>query len=608
MKSFIKNIFSTIIGMLIASIVSVFIMIALISLIVQGASRSATHAVVDNSILHMKLRGMIVEKHRPLDFDFFGGRSIFTEERAIGLYELSRSIDAAKTDSRIKGIYIEMRGFEAGWATLTSLHRKLEEFKATGKWIYTYADGYDAKSYYLATAANQIFIQPNGGFEFHGIGMSSPFLKGLLAKLELEPRIFRVGKFKSAIEPLILDHMSPENRKQNEELIGDIWNVVRTSTAKTAKLDDKRVDEIAGDLLAFSAPEAQKLGLVTEMIFEDVLEDRMREFTVGKDEELELVTPGQFLRDSTAAASVEGKGPKKIALVFAEGEIESGLGSRDSIGSEAFREDLIEAEEDEDVAAIVVRINSPGGSALASDVIWREMMKIDEETPVIISMGDVAASGGYYMASAGRYIFAEPTTITGSIGVFGVMFNTEKFFKNKTAVNFDRVVTHPYADIGNSNRPMSELEAKKIQGEVERVYTRFLDVVQEGRGYEKRTDLENIAEGRVWSGTRAKDIGLVDELGGLDAAIRKAAEFAEVKDYKVAIYPQQSDPVMQFLERFSGDAVRMWVSETLLGKEAASNLRALSRVAGQVTRDIPLSQIEMKPGIYTRMLKDVKIQ
>ncbi len=604
MKAFIKNIFATVIGMLIASLVSVFVFIAVITLIVQGASKKAMHSVVENSILHMKLRGAIVEKHRPLDFDFLGSRSIFSEDRTIGLYELNRAIDAAKTDARIKGIYIEMRGFDAGWAALSSLHRKLEEFKATGKWIYTYGDGYDEKSYYLATAANQIFIQPNGDFEFNGLGMSSPFLKGLLAKLELEPRVFRVGKFKAAIEPLILEHMSAENRKQNEDLIGDIWSEVRQATAKAAKVDDKRVDEIAGGLLAVSADEAQKLGLFTETIFEDLLEDRMRALTVGKDTELEFVTPGQLLRDSTATAAIEGKGPKKIALVFAEGEIESGLGSRDSIGSEAFREDLIEAEQDEDVAAIVVRINSPGGSALASDVIWREMMKVDESIPVIVSMGDVAASGGYYMASAGRYIFAEPTTITGSIGVFGVMFNTEKFFKNKAAVNFDRVVTHPYADIGNSNRPMSEFEAKKIQGEVERVYKRFLDVVQEGRGYEKREDLENIAEGRVWSGTRAKEIGLVDELGGLDAAIRKAAEFAEVKSYKVAIYPQQSDPIMQFFERFSGDAVRSWVSEALIGKEAARNLQALGRVAGQ----LPLSQIEMKPGVYTRMLKDVKIQ
>lgn len=604
MKSFIKNIFSTIIGMLIASIVTVFIMIGMISLIVQGVSKNAAHAVVDNSILHIKLRGSIVEKHRPLDFDFLGGRSIFTEEKTIGLYELNRAIDAAKKDSRIKGVYLEMRGFDAGWAALSALHRKLEEFKATGKWIYTYGDGYDEKSYYLATAASQSFIQPHGDFEFNGLGMSSPFLKGLLAKLELEPRVFRVGKFKAAIEPLILEHMSPENKKQNEDLIGDIWSEVRKSVSVATKLEEPKVDEIAGGLQAVSAAEAQKLGLITQAVFEDELEDKMRELTVGKDTELELVTPGQLLRDSTAAASLEGKGPKKIALIFADGEIESGTGSRDSIGSEAFREDLIEAEQDEDVAAIVVRINSPGGSALASDVLWREMLKIDESTPLIISMGDVAASGGYYMASAGRYVFAEPTTITGSIGVFGVMFNTEKFFKNKAAVNFDRVVTHPYADIGNANRPMSEFEASKIQGEVERVYSRFLDVVQKGRGYQNREDLEKIAEGRVWSGVRAKELGLVDELGGLDAAIRKAADFAKVSDYKVAIFPQQSDPILQFFERFSGDAVRSWFAEALVGKQAAKNLQALGRVA----EELPLSQVEMKSGVYMRMMKDVRIQ
>ncbi|RYZ73171.1 MAG: signal peptide peptidase SppA, partial [Proteobacteria bacterium] len=587
-----------------ASLVTVFILIGMVSLILSSASKSASHSVVENSILHMRLRGEIVEKHRPLDFNFLGNKSIFSEEKSIGLYELTRAIEAAKTDSRIKGIYIEMRGFGAGWATLTALHNKLEEFKATKKWIYAYGDRYDEKSYYLATAANQIFIQPHGEVEFNGLGMNQPFLKGLIAKLELEPRVFRVGKFKAAIEPLILDHMSAENRKQNEELLGDIWAEVRKSVATSSKIEEKRVDEIAGGLLAVSAEEGQKLGLFTETIFEDALEDRMRGFTVGKDEDLELVTPGQLLRDSTATAKLQGAGPKKIALVFAEGEIQSGIGSSDSIGSETFREDLIEAKEDEDVAAIVVRINSPGGDALASDVIWREMMKVDEKIPVVISMGDVAASGGYYMASAGRYIYAEPTTITGSIGVFGIMFNAEKFFKNKAAVNFDRVVTHPYADIGNATRPMTDLEASKIQGEVERVYKRFLDVVQEGRGYEKREDLESIAEGRVWSGTRAKEIGLVDEIGGLESAVKKAAEFANVKDYKIVMYPQQTDPIMQFIERFSGDAVRSWMGEVLLGKSGYANVRAL----GQVAEQIPLSQVEMKSGIYMRMLKDIKIQ
>lgn len=614
MKNFFKNILSTVIGILVASVVSILVFIAIVTLIYHGASRGTSGAIEKNSILDIHLRGQLVEKHRPLDFEIFGARSIFKEDRTIGLWELSRAIEVAKTDDRIDGLLLEMRDFDGGWANLTALHDKIVEFRATGKWVYAYGDHFDEKSYYLATAASKIFMEPHGALEFNGLSLSEPFVKGLLDKLEVEARVFRVGKFKAAVEPLILDKMSPENRKQNEELLGDIWATVRKSVAENQKLEEKRVDEIAGGLLAVSAEDAKKVGLVHELIFEDQLEESLKDITIYKnrkrpaekskasnDEENQLrtVSINQLLRDSRSVASLKGSGKHKIAVVFAEGEIGNGVGSRDSIGSESFREDLFEAREDEDVAAIVVRINSPGGDALASDVIWREMMKTDEEIPVIISMGDVAASGGYYMASAGRYIFAEPTTITGSIGVFGLMFNTEKFFKNKAAVRFDRVTTHPYADIGDPNRPMTAFEAQSIQGDVNRVYKRFLDVVQEGRGFEKRGDLEAIAEGRVWSGTRALDIGLVDELGGMDQAIKKAAEFAEISDFKIEIFPRDSDPILQFIERFSGDAV-----EAYLGPGMVSRLNKVNALIDQV----PVSTSLLKPGVYTRMLTDIRIK
>ena len=614
MKNFFKNILSTVIGMLVASVVSVLIFIAIVTLIYHGASRGTSGAIEKNSILDIHLRGQLVEKHRPLDFEIFGARSIFKEDRTIGLWELSRAIEAAKTDDRIDGLLLEMRDFDGGWANLTALHDKIVEFRATGKWVYAYGDHFDEKSYYLATAASKIFMEPHGALEFNGLSLSEPFVKGLLDKLEVEARVFRVGKFKAAVEPLILEKMSPENRKQNEELLGDIWGTVRKSVSVNQKLEEKRVDEIAGGLLAVSAEDAKKVGLVHELIFEDQLEESLKDITIYKnkkrpaekskassDEENQLrtVSINQLLRDSRSVTALKGSGKHKIAVVFAEGEIGNGVGSRDSIGSESFREDLLEAREDEDVAAIVVRINSPGGDALASDVIWREMMKTDEEIPVIISMGDVAASGGYYMASAGRYIFAEPTTITGSIGVFGLMFNTEKFFKNKVAVRFDRVTTHPYADIGDPNRPMTAFEAQSIQGDVNRVYKRFLDVVQEGRGFEKREDLEAIAEGRVWSGTRALDIGLVDELGGMDQAIKKAAEFAEISDFKIELFPKDSDPILQFIERFSGDAV-----EAYLGPKMVSRLNKLNALIDQA----PVSTSLLKPGLYTRMLTDIRIK
>jgi len=607
MKSFFKNILSTVIGMIVATVITGLIFVAFIALLIQGAGHGASASVEKNSILHLRMRGELIDKHRPLDFEIFGDRSIFKEDRTLGLWEMTRAIEAAKSDKRIDGIYLEIRDFDAGWASLTALHDKIEEFRRDShKWVYAYGDTYSSKAYYLATSADKIFVQPYGELEFQGLSMSEPFVKGLLDKLEVEPKIFRVGKFKAATEPLFLDHMSPENRKQNQDLLDDVWTVIRKATSVSQKLDEKRVDEIAANLLGVSAADAKKVGLVADTMFEDEVEDAMKDMTIfkdkkpsdkdkdDKDDELRFVSAGQLLHDSRAQASLKGKGKKKIAVIFAEGEIGSGEGGRDSIGSESFREDLMDAREDEDVEAIVVRINSPGGDALASDVIWREMMKTDEQLPVVISMGDVAASGGYYMASAGRYIFAEPTTITGSIGVFGLMFNFQKFLNHKVYTNFDRVVTHPYADIGDGTRPMTPFEAKQIQSQVERTYKRFLDVVQEGRGYEKREDLESIAEGRVWSGSRALDLGLVDEMGGLDKAIKKAAEFASLKDhdYSIEIFPSDSDSLMQFLERFSGDTIESW-----MGPQMMARLHLLQVYLPSMP----------KPGVYTRMMKSIDI-
>ena len=616
MKQFFKNILSTALGLLVASFISTIVLIGIIAIIVQSAGRGTSTSIEKDSILHLRLRGEIVDKHRPLDFELFGDRSIFKEDRTMGLWEITRALEAAKKDDRIAGVYLEVRDFNAGWATLTALHDKIEDFrKSSHKWVYAYGDNYSNKGYYLATSADKIFVQPYGEVEFQGLSMSEPFVKGLLDKLEVEPKIFRVGKFKAATEPLFLTNMSPANRKQNEDLLGDIWTVVRKATSLSQKLTETRVDEIAGQLLSANAAESKKIGLVTDTMFIDQVEDVMKDMTIfknkkpkakdakdskdskdkdDKDDELRFVGTSQLLRDSRTQASFKGKGKKKIAVIFAEGEINSGDGGRDSIGSESIREDLIDAREDEDVQAIVVRINSPGGDALASDVIWREMMITDEQVPIVISMGDVAASGGYYMASAGRYIFAEPTTITGSIGVFGLMFNVQKFFNHKLYTNFDRVTTHPYSDIGDGTRPMQPFEAQQIQNQVEHTYKRFLDVVQEGRGYEKRSDLEAIAEGRVWSGSRALDLGLVDEMGGLENAIAKAAEFAELKnkEYSIEIFPSDSDPLMQFIERFTGDSVEAWI-----GPEMFERLRSTSKLLVSIP----------KPGVYTRMMKSPEI-
>ena len=544
-SSFLGSLFGVVFAML-----GAFIIIPMIVFAIAASQRhSGLDSVLPNSILRINLRGQLTEKRRPMSFSVFGDRSIF-EDRILGLFELSRAIDRAKNDKRIAGIYLTIRDFDAGWSNVTALRRKLEEFAATGKWIYIYADRLNEMGLYLASAGTQVFMQPSGEVEFNGLAAQEVFIKGLLEKLDLEPLVFRVGKFKSAIEPLTRDQMSAENREQMQTLIGDIWSQVRAATAKAAKVEPARIDQMAANLEIMSAEAAKKAGLIHETAFIDVVEDRLRNLTSVRDEDdLEFVSPGRLLREPPAKKAAE----KKIAVIFAEGEIHTGDSGPESIGSDELREEIKEARLDEDVAAIVLRVNSPGGDALASDVIWRELRQSDEEIPVVVSMGDVAASGGYYIAAAGRYVYAETTTVTGSIGVFGIMFNTEKFFKAKTGVAFDRAITHPYADLGSFTRAMKPAESKAIQGEVERVYKRFLDVVQESRGYEERKDLEGIAEGRVWSGLQAKELGLVDELGGLEQAIAKAAEYAELKEYEVEVYPSDTDSIRHLFARFTQD-------------------------------------------------------
>jgi protease-4 len=595
MRSFLKQFFTAALGSLFgffAALVGLFVVVPLMIAIVSGAKGTSMEPVQEKSILELRLRGELVERHKPMDFELFGGQSLFTDERSMGLYELNKAIEFAKTDKRIVGIYLEIGAFQAGWASLSSLRRRLAEFAASGKWIIAYADRLDEMGYYLASVAGRLYMEPYGELEINGLAIQETFVKGLLAKLEVEPEIFRVGKFKAAIEPLIRDEMSKENREQTQTLVDDIWSVVRDNAAVETKLSLERIDELTSRLEVVSSESAKQAKIITDTKFVDEVESELKVASVGEENDLELVSPGRLIRNHGEKKS----GAKKIAVIFLDGEIQDGESGRDTVGSYDVRTEIDDAKGDEDVAAIVLRVNSPGGDALASDVMWRAVRQADEEIPVVVSMGDVAASGGYYIASGGRYIFAESTTITGSIGVFGMMFNAQKFFKNKAGILFDKVVTHPHADIGSMARAVTPEEGKVIQAGVDRVYKRFIDVVAESRGYEKRSDIETIAEGRVWSGRRAKDLGLVDELGGLDQAIAKAAEFAEVKDYRIEILPSDIDPLRHLIERLSGEAFSQVFGSRFFGLDLRE-LRAAKRSVNSA-----------KNGIYARLLYDLRIK
>ncbi len=595
MKNFIKSILARAIGTLlgwIAFIVFIAVAINLLSHNIQGVNEP----ILANSILHLKMKGILHDRLRAIDIESI----LSSHERGLGLYEAISAIAVAKQDQRIKGIYLDIRRFQAGWANLQSLHRALDDFAKSKKFIYAYADTYSQKSYYLATAADKIFIQPNGEIEMNGLEMTSMFLKGLLDKLEVQPKIFRVGRFKAAIEPLILEKMSVENKAQNQMLLNDIWSENRKQISSVTQKSPETIDGAVNALQISSAKSAKEMGLVHQLAFEDEVIDFMKAKTVGKDHDLNIVGPGRLLRDQSEIRSLKKRTSNKIALIFAEGEMSSGEGGRDSIGSETLVADLQEAQSDKDVKAIVLRINSPGGDALAADVIWREIQKIDKKIPVVVSMGDVAASGGYYLAAASRYIFAEPMTITGSIGVFGIMANTEKFFKNKLGVSFDGVVTHQHSDIGNSNRPMTEVESKFIQSSVERVYARFLDVVKTGRNFKDVKEVAEIAEGRIWSGLKAKEVGLVDELGGLNSAIERTAVIAKLsKPYRLEIFPKNEERVMQFFERYLGEGfeefLRLKMSSWLGNSKVLRALKSSFLKLDQET-------ILFKSGVYARLI------
>jgi protease IV len=543
MKSFFKSVLSSMFGILVGVFCAFVVLPVLIFMAFGKLSLSSHESIKLKSVLHILLDGQIVDSSPSVTWLFDDGKSKTRLQRLI------KAIRNARDDRRIVGAVLDIRNPSMGWASATAIRRELLAFKESKKFVYAYADRLNEMGFYLASGAEKTYMQPNGDVELDGLATESPFMKGLFAKLEVKPVVFRVGKFKAAVEPFLLDKMSPENREQSSVLLGDIWTEARKAIAERAKVKPEQLDAWMSNLEITSVAQAKKLGLVTDALYSDEFDELMRTTAGwGDSDDLNYVSASRMANESKR----KSKDKRKIALLIAEGEIVKGEGGRDQIGDDSFMDSLYEIGEDDDVAAVVVRINSPGGDALASDVLWRELTVLDEKRPVVASMGDVAASGGYYMAVGARHIFAEPTTITGSIGVFGLMFNAESAFKNKLGVVFDRVTTHKHSDYGAFTRTLDPAEAASIQNGVERTYKRFVDVVTQSRGFEKPEDVMQIAEGRVWSGTRAVELGLVDELGGLDRAISKAAEFAGLPDgYEVEIYPKSVDHLARLIEQLT---------------------------------------------------------
>ena len=578
MKKFIKNIFSTLIGILLSFFVIVLVFIGIISLVSNLDKK--TQKIKENTILKIDLSNEVVERSSSNPFE---GVNLMNPEpkKQIGLNTILNNIEKAKNDDNIIAIYLYSPIVNAGLSKTEEIRNKLLEFKETGKPIISYNEVYSPKSYYLSSVANKIFLNPQGAIDHRGLGATLMFFKGMLEKLNIDLQIFKVGKFKSAVEPFILEKMSSANRIQLEKLLNSFSENIYDSIANQRNLSLEQVQSDADLLKLTSAKICQELGYVDGLIYEDQIEDTLR--LLSSDKKLNIVSLNKY-------KSVKGEkkdiSRNKIAVIYANGEINSGKGDISSIGSKTTSAAIKKAREDKNVKAIVLRVNSPGGSALASDVIWRETILAKKEKPLVVSMGDYAASGGYYIACAADKIVANPTTLTGSIGVFGMVPNFKEFYKTNFGITFDTVNTNKYSDMG-VNRKLSIFEKNKIQKGVEDIYEVFISKVGSGRNM--NTDaVDDIGQGRVWSGYDAKKIGLVDIYGGLEKAISTAASLAELDDFRVISLPKQEDPVTQIIN----DLKQTSISDILINEfdfKSLKNIKTIKRLtkADKIQARIP---------------------
>ena len=555
MKQFLKFTLAAAVGL----VLGVFSIIIIFSIL--AASGDSKEVQLDEPhVLRIELNGEIQDRVEEMAFDLseITGQDV----NILGLNDILANIKKAKTDENIKGIYIEIGMISAGFATREEIRNALLDFKESGKFITTYSEIYTQGSYYLASVADYICMYPEGGMELRGLNSTIPFFTNALKKMGIEPQVIRHGKFKSAVEPFMLTEMSDENREQIETYMGSIWEHFLKNVASDRELTIDRLNEIADNLEIQNTEDAVRLGLVDSLFYRDQFQNHLANLMEQENyDDINFISLKKYNKVKNENARDKFK-KEKVAVIYAQGEIQSGEGSETVIGSERISKAIRKARKDEKVKAIVLRVNSPGGSALASDVIWREMKLANEEKPVVVSMGDVAASGGYYIACASDKIYASPNTITGSIGVFGIMPNIEGLMTDKIGITFDNVKTNKFADLGSVNRPLTQEEYDIIQKGVVDVYNTFTSKVAEGRDMSQE-NVDDIGQGRVWSGTNAMDINLIDEYGGLEAAVAGAAELAELEDYRIYELPEQKDPFQELLEQLEGDMQTSWIKYQL---------------------------------------------
>jgi len=570
--------FASMLGFLLSSIIIFFLFFIILISVASFSSKNEDVKIKSNSILKLRLDYPITERTSGNPFENFNFSSLKSNKN-LGLCDIIKNIKKAKEDKNIKGIYLDISEIGAGMATIEEIRNALLDFKKSGKFIFSYGEIISQKAYYLATVSDKIFMMPEGILLFSGLSAQMLFLKGAMDKLEVEPQIIRHGKFKSAIEPLIYDKMSDANRLQTMTYLNSMWNQILSGISKTRGIEISKLNLIADSLYIRKAIDAQKYKMVDSIIFYDgLLSVLKKKIGIKEKDDISFVSLNKY--NNVPAYDKKKRGKDKIAIIYASGEINSGSGDEKNIYSDDLASTIRDARADSSVKAVVFRVNSPGGSALASEVILREVMLTKAAKPFVVSFGDVAASGGYYISCMADKIISNPNTITGSIGVFGIIPNMQKFLKNKLGVTFDVAKTNANSDLGSTVRPMSGQEKQIVQAQVEDIYNTFVNHVAQGRKM-TAAQVDSIGQGRVWAGADAIKIGLVDEIGGIDRAIEVAAELAKLKDYRIVELPKQKDFMAMIINDMS-ENISIRIVQKFLGSNYSyyEYLNKVSKING----------------------------
>jgi protease-4 len=586
---FLGNVLAVIVGLFVFSILSVLLMFGLIGILAASGDKEVK--VSENTVLHLNLNGRtIVERtsEDDLDLSIFGNP--FGQEFNAGLINLKKAIGEAKTNDNIKGIYLNTGLVIAGQANLLELREALVDFKTSGKFIVAYDEAYTEGGYYIASVADEIYLNPLGGIDFNGFSSEGIFFKGLFEKIGVKPEIFRVGEFKSAVEPFILEKNSPEARLQTQSFLDDMNQFALHGVSESRGIAYDSLKKINDLMLVRKPQDAVKYGLATDLLYLDQVLTKLKD-KLGIDEDDDIKTINATDLNQTAK-SKNLTSSNRIAVIVAEGEIVGGK-AEGAISSERFAKEIRKARKDDNIKAIILRVNSPGGSVIASEVIWREMAEAQKAKPLYVSMGEVAASGGYYISAPADTIVAQPNTITGSIGIFGMMFNAQELLNDKLGITTDVVKTGELSDFMDPTRPLTEVERTIIQGTVEDGYETFISRVSEGRGMSAEA-VKEVASGRVWTGNQAKERGLVDVLGGLNTTIEiAAARIGAGDDYRVVYYPTKKPWFETIMEDF-GNNVQIKVLQSQLG----SNYTLYKQV----------EKLKSYEGVQVRMPQDIVIK